>query len=300
MTIGRIEIGIFEVGRRRQHHIATRHALGHRQLDADREQILATEPPAHPVLVRMHDDRVVVIDEQRAQRRVDVVIGKMATDVVDVEGARAGGDQIGPLQPGGRFWEGIARAQDDAAAAAELSEQRRERNRRPDAAAAVAAAFEPIAGRQHQRFRLGQPAREPADPVGPQPADGGGPLGRPFAGTAHERLEAQHMRGDEAIVERAHSLELDGNGPGEQNVGAGPQLQMEIRLPGNLGAQRVDDDEPAAGPTCPSDRADEVQVGDGRVVAPDHVQRRGLGQFRRTSGHRAIGAGPGLAAHPAA
>ena len=43
-----------------------------------------------------------------------------------------------------------------------------------------------------------------------------------------------------------------------------------------------------------------MQVGDRRVVAPDDVQRRVLGELRRAAGHGAVGPGPGLAAHAAA
>ena len=46
--------------------------------------------------------------------------------------------------------------------------------------------------------------------------------------------------------------------------------------------------------------AHQMQVGDRRVVAPDDVQRRVLGELRRAAGHGAIGPGPGLAAHAAA
>src|SRR5271168_3566436 len=101
MTVGSIKLGVFEMGCRRQHYVAMSHALGHRQLYADGEQIVAGKPAAHAVLVGVHDDRIVVVDEQCAQRRVDVVVGEMPTDIVDVEGAGSGGGQAWPLQPGG-------------------------------------------------------------------------------------------------------------------------------------------------------------------------------------------------------
>ena len=151
------------MGRRRQHNIAMGHALGHRHIDADGEHIFARQPAAHPVLVGMHDDRIVVVDEQRAQRRVDVVLGEMAADIVDVERAGARRHQIRPLQFCRGLGKRIAGAENDAAALAQPAEQRRQCDRRPDAAAAIAAAFEPVAGRQHQRIRLGQPMREGED-----------------------------------------------------------------------------------------------------------------------------------------
>ena len=134
-------------------------AFGHRQIDADREQIFAGEAAAHPVLVGMHDDRIVVVDEQRAQWRVDVVLDQMPADIVDIERAGACGREIRPLQFGRGLGEGIARSENNAAAFAELAEQCRQSDRGPDSAAAITAAFEPVAGRQDQRFGLGQPMR---------------------------------------------------------------------------------------------------------------------------------------------
>ncbi len=75
---------------------------------------------------------------------------------------------------------------------------------------------------------------------------------------------------------------------------------MQIRLLGDLGAQRVDDDQPAARALGPANAAHEVQIGGGRVVAPDDVELGVLGEFGRASGDGAIGPDPRLAAHPAA
>jgi len=106
----------------------------------------------------VHDDRIVVVDEQRAQRRGDVVLGKMPADIVDVERAGPRGSQIRPLQLGRGLGKGVARTEDDAAALAQLAEQRRQSDRSSDAASAIAAPFEPVAA--------------PARAVPPQPASG--------------------------------------------------------------------------------------------------------------------------------
>ncbi len=64
MAVGGIEVVAFEMRRRRQHDVAVRHALGHRHVDADGEDVVTLQPLAHAVLVGMHDDRVVVVDER--------------------------------------------------------------------------------------------------------------------------------------------------------------------------------------------------------------------------------------------
>ena len=85
MAVGAVEVVALELRRRRQHDVAERHALGHRDLDADGEDIFAQQAAPEAVLVGMHHDRIVVVDEQRPQRRVDVVALQMPADVEDVQ-----------------------------------------------------------------------------------------------------------------------------------------------------------------------------------------------------------------------
>jgi len=188
------------MGCRRQHQIAMRHAFSHRQFDADSKYVVASKPAAHAVLVGVHDDRIVVVDEQRAQRRVDVILGEMPTDIVDVEGAGSGGEQIRPLQPGQCLRKGIAGGEHDAIALTELAEQRRQCDCGPDPATTIAPPFEPVARRQHERFGLGEPTCESQDLALLQSADGSRPRHRPFPGSRHEFLGAQDVRGNEGVV----------------------------------------------------------------------------------------------------
>jgi len=121
-----------------------------------------------------------------------------------------------------------------------------------------------------------------------------------LAGQRHKLLGSKNVRGDEGVVKRTQSLELRGDGPGEQRVGAGQQLQMQIRLLGNLRAQRVDDHQLAARALCFANAPDKMKIGDRRVVAPDNVELGVLGELRRASKYGAIGPRPRLAAHAAA
>ena len=52
------------------------------------------------------------------------------------------------------------------------------------------------------------------------------------------------------FVERAEPFQLRGERPCQQYVGAGQQLQVQIGLLGDLGAQRIDDNQPAALAPC--------------------------------------------------
>jgi len=108
------------------------------------------------------------------------------------------------------------------------------------------------------------------------------------------------MLGNKREVVRPEPLQFCGQCECEQHVGAGLQCQVQLGLLGDLCAQRVDDDEPAALALRFPDLANQMQVGDGRVVAPDDVERGVRRRLRPDAGHRAISAGPGLAAHGAA
>ena len=54
------------------------------------------------------------------------------------------------------------------------------------------------------------------------------------------------MLRDERVVERAQAFQFRGQRPGEQHIGAGQRRQMQVGLLGDLGAQRIDHDQPAA------------------------------------------------------
>src|SRR3954465_1948629 len=102
--------------RRRQYDVAMLHAFGHRHLDADREDVIAGETAAHPVLVGMHDDGVVVVYEEGAQWRIDVVLDQVPTEIDQIEGPGVRGRQVWPLQFGKGLRKGVTGAESDAAA----------------------------------------------------------------------------------------------------------------------------------------------------------------------------------------
>jgi len=79
--------------------------LGHGDLDADVKNIFARKPALDARLVGVHDDRVMIVDEHRAQRRVEVVALEMASDIEDVERARSRRDQVGAREPVGGLWK---------------------------------------------------------------------------------------------------------------------------------------------------------------------------------------------------
>ena len=195
VAVGGIDVVAFEMRRRRQHDVAVLHALGHGDLDADEEHVLAREAALHAVLVRMHDDRVVIVDEQRAQRRIDVVARQMPADVHDVQRARAGRQQVRPRAASpGVFGKALPAPEHDAVAArracpsAPAARSRRARRCRR-------------CGRAPARCRAPAPADRPPPSsaasvrmsLGRHAAHLGGPLDRPFARQRHELVVAEHV-----------------------------------------------------------------------------------------------------------
>jgi hypothetical protein len=73
-------------------------------------------PSREPEAARVAATRPsVVVDEQRAQRWVDVVVGEMPADIIDVERADPRGSQIRPLQLRRGLGKSVARTKDDMA-----------------------------------------------------------------------------------------------------------------------------------------------------------------------------------------
>ena len=69
----------------------------------------------------MHDDRIVIVDEESPERRVEVVALEMAANIVDVKRSRAGWNQIGPRELVRRPGERPAGAEHNAVASVELA-----------------------------------------------------------------------------------------------------------------------------------------------------------------------------------
>ena len=249
----------------------------------------------------MYDDGIVVVDEERLDRRRHGRIVQVPADVDDVDQARAGRDEVGARQARRRLREREPGAVDQPTARhAELSGERGKREDRADAAAAVAVALEPIADRDHCRVHGPIPLGELAHEALVHAADPRRVRQAVAARERHVVLEPVHVARDELAVEAALPLEIGGHRPREDDVGPGPERDVQIGLLGDLRAPRVDDDElgaPAAG--LVDDRHD-VQIRPRHVAAPGHDQLRVLGLLGPDARRRTKGADPGLRADTAA
>src|SRR5688572_18249490 len=103
MPIGRIEVFALKVRGCWQHNIAMLHALGHCDVDAHTEDLLAAESPPHSILIRMNNDRIVVVDEKSSKWRVDIIPLEMATNIHNIQGSCPRRNEIRSGQPGAAF-----------------------------------------------------------------------------------------------------------------------------------------------------------------------------------------------------
>ena len=298
LAVGGIEISVLEVARRGQDDIGIGEAVRHHHVGGDGEEILAGEAAAEAVLVGVDDERIVVVDEERLDRRREVGIEEVAPHVHDIEDAGARGRQVGALQARGRLGEGLAAAVDEAAS--RQPPLARERGQGEDGAAAAAAVLIPLQPVAHAdrggRQRV-VPLGELADLGLGHVADRGRPGGRITPGLVHEGLEALDVRLDEGAIEAAAPLELRRERPGEDDVGARPEGQVQIGVLGELHALRIHHHEPGPLPARLVDDGGEVEVAPRHVVAPDYDEPRVARRLGPDPGHRPIGAHPCLAAH---
>ena len=301
MPVGRVQVAVFEMRAGGQDDVGVIHAVGHRDVAADDEQVGARQRLAHVILVGMHDQRIVVVDEQRLERRVEVRVEQQARNIEDVEGARARRRQVGARQAIGFGRVGVARGRDQSAARhAELAGQRRERGDRADAGAAVLVALEAVAPGDDCRLRLVIPPRERADVLGAHAADLRGAFRRIGARRFHEGLESEHVLIYEYVIERAEPLHFHRKRPGQHHVGARPYGEEQVRLVGDLDSSRIDHHELCAVALGGVDQPHQVQIAGGRVVAPDDDELGEAHLLERRARAIAEGAGVGLGADAAA
>ena len=300
-AVRRVEIGMLEVRGRGQHDVGVAHAVRHCDIRTDHEEILAQEAATEAVLIRMHDHRVVVVDEHRLDRRIQTLVEEVRADVDDVERARARRHEIRPLQAARRFREREPGAVDEPAAGhAELAGEGGQREDGADAAAAVLVPLEAVAdadgGGRDRRVPLGERTNLRLGHA----ADARGVFHGEAARLRHVVVEPVDVARDEVRVERAPPLELGGHRPRQHDVRARLQRDVQVRLSRDRRPARIDDDELGAALARAIDQGHEVKIRPRHVVAPRHDEPRVLDVLRTHAGDRAERAHPRFRADAAA
>ena len=161
MPIGAVDVGKLEMARSRQHDVAVPHRIRHHHIGARDEYILPGERPAHAVLVGMGRDWIVVVDEDRLDRRFQRIVEQQPRDVDDIDRPRAVGHEVRALQAGGGSGKRMAGLGEHAGAeAAVIAGERLERHGGAQTGTAAAPAFDPVADGHPDRLRIAIPVRE--------------------------------------------------------------------------------------------------------------------------------------------
>ena len=78
----------------REHDVTVLHAFGHREVNANTEDFFAQKASLYPVLTRMHDNWIVIVDKESTQRRIEVVLLELTANIQDVQCPSTCGEQI--------------------------------------------------------------------------------------------------------------------------------------------------------------------------------------------------------------
>src|ERR1700681_1519795 len=116
LALSGVKIGVLEMGTPRQYHIRVRHAVGHRDFDAAHKYVLPRQRLLHPILVWMNNQRVVVVDEQGLDWRIQIIIQEQSTNVKNVDRPRLRWHEIGARQFIERLRKGMTGSADKATA----------------------------------------------------------------------------------------------------------------------------------------------------------------------------------------
>ena len=185
MAVGRVQVEVFGLHRRRQHHVGEVARVGPALLEHGGEQVVAAQPGVHPVLVGRGGGRVGVEHHQRRDARVGLA-GQRRAEPAHVDRPRRRRGHAGRAHHGVLVHPVMTgrHAQRAATGVPEVAGQQRQRadgpDRLPGPAVALQAEPDPDRGRPGGR----DPVAEPLHDVDVETALGGGPFHRPIRSAA--------------------------------------------------------------------------------------------------------------------
>ncbi len=236
------------------------------------EQVFAREPANDPRRMRRHRDRIRVVHEQRAQRRIAGVEQGVA-DAGHVDRARLVPDQVGPLQRLAVDRIRAARRQQRATGrVAPCADQCGQARRGAHCHAAASVALHAVVETNGGGANGAVVARELHDGACLESCDLRDALRRIFGCALLERVEAKRVARDVVVVEQVLGNEYVHHAQRQRGIGAWQQRQMHVALLGSLAAVGIDGDEFRTASFGLLHAAPEVQVGNDRIRAPDQDQ----------------------------
>ncbi|OPY08390.1 MAG: hypothetical protein A4E67_00985 [Syntrophaceae bacterium PtaB.Bin038] len=180
------------------------------------------------------------------------------------------GDEVGPHQGRQAQHLGVAGV-DVAAGDVEVARDRHQADKGPRRLEGLRVVLDGVAPLDGCGLRRGVGPGGPADEVGRHPGDAGDLLGRVLFYVGRKLVEAVGPFLHELPVIQALLDDHVEEAQGERRIRAGPKLQPVLRLPGQVDAPRVDDDDLGAVLDLLHEHAADLTllVGGGDVAAPE-------------------------------
>jgi len=157
---------------------------------------------------------------------------------------------------------------------AEISGEGEEGDQRAHCLRRVGVALHPKAGADGEGRDRTNELGESVDDLDRDVGDFGDTVGGVLSGHCGELVEAVHVGSDKGVVQDRSLDEEVGNAEGEGTVGPGADLDQQLCTLGRLSAPRIDDHHPSPALYCLLDEGHLVDIGFGRVLAPEDDQPR--------------------------
>ncbi len=273
MPVGVDDIGLFEHGLGRQHDVGLARGVGEELVDHDPE-VESPEGLEDGARLRVLGHRVAALDPRHPERRIALLQHRgpepgrrhRHPDGVLVVGRWVEGEgildrvedvalQVGVDPPGSGF--------------AEVAGERQERDEGAHGLAGVGVALHPVARADGQRGHRADHFGQPFDHLRRDIGDLGHPLGRVASHHLRKLGETVNVGVDERPVDRRPFDQEMGDAEGERAVGTGTDLHQQLRAFRRLRPPRIDDDHPRPALHGLLDESHLVDVGLGRILAPE-------------------------------
>ena len=273
MAVGLVHVVVLELSGGRQHDIGVVGGVGEENFVHHGEQVLAPESGDHLLRVRAHRHRVVVVDIDRAHRRLGRCERVAERRLVD--GARPVRHQVGSFEC--RVVHAIKIAGGERHPPRGIAPVPGERRQAGDGAHRHAAAGVPlhtVIEPDRRRPRAGVLARQRHDLLSRETANGRRLFRRIVLHPLLQLRKAEGMAPDVIVIVESLADDHVHHAQGQRGIGAGQRRQVPVAFRRRQAAVGVDRDHLGAAALRLLHARPEVQVGDDGVGAPDEDQLR--------------------------
>ena len=267
------QIEMFDLTGGRQHVIGVARRLGDEQVVHDREEILAQQSLANACLVRHRHHRVGAVDDQRADRRLQIAASQRSLPMsrmfsTRTPACRPRASARGPCRAprsAAHAWTAPVRRR-GASSAGEHRQAGQVRN----CIAPLRWCSMPISGRSSDGCVVAYSRAKRSISLPRQAPPCRHALRRVLPHAIDQRLVADGVARHVVVIDEAVADDDVHHGERERGVAGGFDLKVPVGRLRRARPDRIDDDDLRAAPLRLADKRPVVQVRDDRVRAPQH------------------------------